>query len=51
MIRTKRDLAVRVFMAKDKATIMLMSMKCGGVGLNLTRANRKTSSILCFACV
>ena len=26
--------------AKGKATIMLMSMKCGGVGLNLTRANR-----------
>ncbi|KAJ3559162.1 hypothetical protein NM688_g505 [Phlebia brevispora] len=43
MIRSKRDTAVRVFMAKDKATVMLMSMKCGGVGLNLTRANRVIS--------
>jgi SNF2 family DNA or RNA helicase len=40
MDRKKRDLAVRVFMAKDKAQVMLMSLKCGGVGLNLTRANR-----------
>lgn len=51
MIRTKRDIAVRVFMAKDKATIMLMSMKCGGVGLNLTRANRKTSSTVFRICL
>ncbi|EMD34880.1 hypothetical protein CERSUDRAFT_86316 [Gelatoporia subvermispora B] len=43
MNRRKRDQAVRVFMAKDKATIMLMSLKCGGVGLNLTRANRVIS--------
>ncbi|KAF7800359.1 hypothetical protein EIP86_011609 [Pleurotus ostreatoroseus] len=43
MNRSKRDQAVRVFMAKDKAMIMLMSMKCGGVGLNLTRANRVIS--------
>ncbi|KAI0938712.1 hypothetical protein AcV5_000330 [Taiwanofungus camphoratus] len=43
MNRSKRDQAVRVFMAKDKATIMLMSLKCGGVGLNLTRANRVIS--------
>lgn len=41
MSRAKRDQAVRVFMAKDKAMVMLMSMKCGGVGLNLTRANRE----------
>ncbi|KAI0047735.1 hypothetical protein FA95DRAFT_1605864 [Auriscalpium vulgare] len=40
MNRKKRDAAVRVFMAKEKAQIMLMSTKCGGVGLNLTRANR-----------
>jgi SNF2 family DNA or RNA helicase len=33
MNRQKRDQAVRVFMAKDKAQIMLMSLKCGGVGL------------------
>ena len=43
MDRTKRDHAVKVFMAKDKAAVMLMSMKCGGVGLNLTRANRVMS--------
>lgn len=35
-----RDKAIRVFMLNDKARIMLMSLKCGGVGLNLTRANR-----------
>lgn len=33
MNRQKRDQAVRVFMAQDKAQIMLMSLKCGGVGL------------------
>ncbi|EEB92699.1 hypothetical protein MPER_08754 [Moniliophthora perniciosa FA553] len=43
MNRVKRDQAVRVFMSKDKAPIMLMSMKCGGVGLNLTRANNVIS--------
>ncbi|TFK47603.1 P-loop containing nucleoside triphosphate hydrolase protein [Heliocybe sulcata] len=43
MDRAKRDQAVRVFMAKDKAKVMLMSLKCGGVGLNLTRANRVIS--------
>lgn len=37
----KRTQAVEAFMRKDKATVMLMSLKCGGVGLNLTRANRK----------
>lgn len=41
MSRTQRDAAVRCFMAKDRATVMLMSSKCGGVGLNLTRANRQ----------
>ncbi|THH32586.1 hypothetical protein EUX98_g1602 [Antrodiella citrinella] len=43
MSRAQRDTAVRVFMSKDKAKIMLMSLKCGGVGLNLTRANRVIS--------
>lgn len=41
MSRTQRDLAVRHFMAKKKSKVMLLSLKCGGVGLNLTRANRK----------
>ncbi|KAF7349222.1 putative ATP-dependent helicase C23E6.02 [Mycena sanguinolenta] len=43
MTNTKRDQAVQHFMSKDKATVMLMSLKCGGVGLNLTRANNVIS--------
>ena len=30
MSRNARDAAVRAFMAKDKAKVMLMSLKCGG---------------------
>lgn len=30
MNRDKRDQAVRVFMSKDQARVMLMSLKCGG---------------------
>ena len=30
MSRNKRDQAVKVFMAKEKARVMLMSLKCGG---------------------
>lgn len=30
MNRNKRDQAVRLFMSREKARIMLMSMKCGG---------------------
>ncbi|KJA26761.1 hypothetical protein HYPSUDRAFT_35906 [Hypholoma sublateritium FD-334 SS-4] len=43
MNRPKRDQAVQVFMSKEKARVMLMSLKCGGVGLNLTRANNVIS--------
>ncbi|KAG7091955.1 hypothetical protein E1B28_008344 [Marasmius oreades] len=43
MNRVKREQAVRVFMSKENAPIMLMSMKCGGVGLNLTRGNNVIS--------
>ncbi|KAJ6486844.1 SNF2 superfamily protein [Mycena sanguinolenta] len=43
MSNAKRDQAVQHFMSKDKATVMLMSLKCGGVGLNLTRANNVIS--------
>ncbi|KAJ7190933.1 SNF2 superfamily protein [Mycena pura] len=43
MSSAKRDQAVQVFMSKDKARVMLMSSKCGGVGLNLTRANNVIS--------
>ncbi|KAG0702167.1 SNF2 family N-terminal domain-containing protein [Suillus ampliporus] len=43
MSRNQRDQAVRVFMMGNTAQVMLMSLKCGGVGLNLTRANRVIS--------
>ncbi|KAG1772000.1 SNF2 family N-terminal domain-containing protein [Suillus placidus] len=43
MSRSQRDQAVRVFMMGNTAQVMLMSLKCGGVGLNLTRANRVIS--------
>jgi SNF2 family DNA or RNA helicase len=43
MTPTKREQAVQVFMSKEKARVMLMSLKCGGVGLNLTRANNVIS--------
>ncbi|KAF6753723.1 SNF2 family N-terminal domain-containing protein [Ephemerocybe angulata] len=49
MNRDKRDIAVRVFMSKEKAKIMLMSLKCGGVGLNLTRANNVISLDLAWS--
>lgn len=45
MSRDERSRAVRAFMAKDNATVMLMSLKCGGVGLNLTRANRELAVV------
>jgi SNF2 family DNA or RNA helicase len=41
MGRHERNRAVRAFMKADNnVPVMLMSLKCGGVGLNLTRANR-----------
>ncbi|KAK7471064.1 hypothetical protein VKT23_002480 [Stygiomarasmius scandens] len=43
MNRHQRDAAVRIFMSKQNSKIMLMSLKCGGVGLNLTRANNVIS--------
>ena len=49
MNREKRDASVRAFMKGDKATIMLMSLKCGGVGLNLTRANSKHRQLCSLA--
>lgn len=33
MNRDKRDAAVRQFMKNEKVQVMLMSLKCGGVGL------------------
>ena len=43
MSSSKRETAVRVFMSRDKERVMLLSLKCGGVGLNLTRANNVIS--------
>ncbi|KAF4616900.1 hypothetical protein D9613_008762 [Agrocybe pediades] len=43
MSRHQREVSVQVFMSKEKARVMLMSLKCGGVGLNLTRANNVIS--------
>lgn len=40
MSRTQRDDSVRILAKSKKCKIMLMSLKCGGVGLNLVRANR-----------
>lgn len=33
MNRKKREIAVRAFMKDDSVQVMLMSLKCGGVGL------------------
>ncbi|KIK70117.1 hypothetical protein GYMLUDRAFT_255303 [Collybiopsis luxurians FD-317 M1] len=49
MNRKKRDASVRSFMSKDKARIMLMSLKCGGVGLNLVRGNNVISLDLAWS--
>ncbi|PVG00777.1 hypothetical protein CPB86DRAFT_171952 [Serendipita vermifera] len=39
----ERNEAISAFMTKPSVTVMLMSLKCGGVGLNLTRGNRVIS--------
>lgn len=39
----ERNEAINKFMKKDKIKVMLMSLKAGGVGLNLTRGNRVMS--------
>jgi len=39
MSRTQRDQAVKVFMAKEKARVMLMSLKCGGMSPAPTNGN------------
>ncbi|PLW46655.1 hypothetical protein PCASD_03707 [Puccinia coronata f. sp. avenae] len=45
----ERHEAVRTFKTKPEYTIMLMSLKCGGVGLNLTCANRVISLDLAWS--
>ncbi|ORY40897.1 SNF2 family N-terminal domain-domain-containing protein [Leucosporidium creatinivorum] len=49
MTRKERDDSVRVLKKSKKCKIMLMSLKCGGVGLNLTRANRVISLDLAWS--
>ncbi|KAF7323759.1 SNF2 superfamily protein [Mycena kentingensis (nom. inval.)] len=49
MTPAQRQSSVNVFMSKDKARVMLMSLKCGGVGLNLTRANNVVSLDLAWS--
>jgi hypothetical protein len=44
MNRSKRDQAVRVFMSKDKARVMLMSLKCGGVSFRVIEENVDSST-------
>ncbi|KAF8327231.1 P-loop containing nucleoside triphosphate hydrolase protein [Cantharellus anzutake] len=39
----QRNDSIDTFMTDPKVTVMLMSLKAGGVGLNLTRANRVIS--------
>lgn len=39
MNRTDRETAVNRIMQDDATTVMLVSLKCGGLGLNLTRAS------------
>ncbi|KAK0480890.1 SNF2 family N-terminal domain-containing protein [Armillaria novae-zelandiae] len=44
MSRPARELSIHAFMStRESAKVMLMSLKCGGVGLNLTRANNVIS--------
>ncbi|KAF5390137.1 hypothetical protein D9757_003784 [Collybiopsis confluens] len=50
MNRAMRDKSVRSFMSKDlKVRVMLMSLKCGGVGLNLVRGNNVISLDLAWS--
>jgi SNF2 family DNA or RNA helicase len=46
MNREKRDVAVRVFMSKEKAKIMLMSLKCGGTSLCLSLSSKSGANSL-----
>ncbi|KAF9003233.1 SNF2 family N-terminal domain-containing protein [Cyathus striatus] len=43
MDRSQRSQAVKDFTCNAEIRVMLMSLKCGGVGLNLTRANHVIS--------
>ncbi|KAA1114836.1 hypothetical protein PGT21_024810 [Puccinia graminis f. sp. tritici] len=49
MNTVERNQAVKNFKTKPEYSIMLMSLKCGGVGLNLTCANRVVSLDLAWS--
>lgn len=49
MSRDDRDASVRVLKKSKKCNILLMSLTAGGVGLNLTRANRVISLDLAWS--
>lgn len=40
MNRVQREQTIKAFNVKQNPRILLISLKCGGVGLNLVRANR-----------
>lgn len=40
MNRVQREQTIKAFNVKQNPLILLISLKCGGVGLNLVRANR-----------
>ncbi|BGP44657.1 hypothetical protein JCM10450v2_000471 [Rhodotorula kratochvilovae] len=45
----ERDETLRIFRKSKKRKVMLLSLKCGGVGLTLTRANRVISLDLAWS--
>ncbi|KZT33323.1 hypothetical protein SISSUDRAFT_1054395 [Sistotremastrum suecicum HHB10207 ss-3] len=49
MNQTERDIAVAAFNKDNRHRVMFMSLKAGGVGLNLTRANRVISLDLAWS--
>ncbi|BGP04654.1 hypothetical protein JCM10049v2_000456 [Rhodotorula toruloides] len=46
---TEREESIRILKKSKKCRIMLLSLKCGGVGLTLTRANRVISLDLAWS--
>lgn len=48
MSQWEREDAINALMTDDAVQVMLMSIRSGGVGLNLTRANRVISLDLCW---
>ncbi|KAK4694961.1 hypothetical protein P7C70_g8647, partial [Phenoliferia sp. Uapishka_3] len=49
MNATEREESVRILARSKKCNVMLMSLKCGGVGLNLVRANHVVNMDLAWS--